>query len=99
MTPFGRTPNTISMDSPDVLECSRTPPLPECDLSLSAAAAPELLGAGHQTLAVGGGRLVNLDVGEHHDCQGPVEAHRAREHQVADVLSEGALPGRSGAWR
>ena len=43
--------------------------------------------------------LVDFDVGEDHDCQGPVEAHRAGENQVADVLGEGALPGRSGAWR
>ena len=43
--------------------------------------------------------LENLDVGEDHDCQGPVEAHRAGEHQVADVLGEGALPGWSGALR
>ena len=41
--------------------------------------------------------LENFDVREDHDCQGPVEAHRAGEHQVADVLSEGALPGWSGA--
>ena len=44
-------------------------------------------------------RLVDFDVGEDHDCQGPVEAHRTGEHQVADVLGEGALPGRRGAYR
>ena len=42
--------------------------------------------------------LVYPDVGEDHDRQRPVEGDRAGEHQVADVLGEGAFPRRRGAW-
>ena len=69
--------------------------LPQSDLALPWPATGQLLRAAAEAPAVGGGRLVDLDVGEHHHRQGAVEGHGAGEDQVADVVREGTFP----VWR
>ena len=39
---------------------------------------------------------INLDIGEDHHSERTVEGDGAGEDQVADVLSEGTLPGLGG---
>ena len=65
---------------------------PQRDLALPAPGPGQLLGPGGEAPAVGGGRLVDPDVGEHHDGQRAVERHGAGEHQVADIVREGTFP-------